>query len=229
MISSVDGRLSTDRYTPLRGDAPASFSNDLYLKKNLEQNADAWIVGRVSVQELAYPDLLDFSAEAPTKNFETFVADRKTKKAVVVFDSKGITDFTSNTIMEDEIIVVLGHNVSDKYLSYLKERNISYLFAGKDGYDLHQAIKILNEYFSLYTFTLVGGATINGAFLKAGLIDELLLQLYPGIDGLSIIPSIFETSGTEDEKPASGQSLELIDVENEEFGILYLRYKFHKG
>ncbi len=147
---------------------------------------------------------------------------------VVVFDSKGITDFTSNTILEDEVILVLGKTVSDKYLSLLKERNISYLFAGEDGYDLHQAIKILNEDFGLHTFTLVGGATINGAFLKAGLIDELLLQLYPGIDGLSGISPIFEYKGEKDEQPAQGQSLELIDVQKEDFGILYLRYKFHK-
>jgi len=50
MIGTVDGRLRTERYSPLHGDAPEYFSNDLYLKKNLEQNADAWIVGRVSVQ-----------------------------------------------------------------------------------------------------------------------------------------------------------------------------------
>lgn len=228
MISAVDGRLSTERYSPLYGDAPEYFSNNLYLQKNMEQNADAWIVGRVSVQELAYPNTLDFPNEPAPQNFETFVSDRKTKKAVVVFDSKGITDFTNNTIMEDEVIVVLGKTVSDKYLSLLKEHNISYLFAGEDGYDLHQAIKILNKDFGLNTFTLVSGATINGAFLKARLIDELLLQLYPGIDGLSGISSIFETKGTKNEKPALGQSLELIDVQKEEFGILYLQYKFHK-
>lgn len=229
MIGSVDGRLSTERYSKLYGGAPEYFSNELYLKKNLEQNADAWIVGRNSVKELAYPNSLEFNDEPATENFETFVAQRKTKKAVVVFDSKGLTDFTSNTIMDDEVIVVLGQKVSDKYLSFLKERNISYLFAGEDGYDLRLAIKTLNEYFGLYTFTLVGGATINGAFLKAGLIDELLLQLYPGIDGLSGVSSIFETKGTIDDKPAMGQSLELIDVQKEAYGILYLHYKFHKN
>ncbi|GGE90255.1 5-amino-6-(5-phosphoribosylamino)uracil reductase [Chishuiella changwenlii] len=229
MISGVDGRLNIERLTPLAKDAPENYSTTLYLHKNQAENADAWIVGRNSVQELAFPNVLDFSNEPATQNFNTYVADRKTNKGVVIFDSRGITDYTCNTIMDDEIIIVLGQTVSDKYLDLLKERNISYLFAGKDGYDLNVALDILSKDFGFDTFTLVGGATINGAFLKAGLIDELLLQLYPGIDGLSGVSSIFETKGLKDYKPALGQSLELVDVQKEEFGILYLRYKFHKN
>lgn len=230
MISSVDGRLWIERFSPLYGEnVPANYSTDLYLQKNIEQKADAWIVGKTSVQELAFPGTLDFSKEAPTTNFETYAADRKTKKAVVVFDSKGSIDFTSNTIMEDELIVVLGETVSDKYLAYLRERNISYLFAGAQGKDLNLALKILSETFGLNIFTLVGGGTINGAFLKAGLIDELLLQLYPGVDGLAGVPAIFEYHGKAEELPAKGQQLELLDIEKKEHGIVYLRYRFHKA
>lgn len=229
MISSVDGRLWIERFSPLYGNnAPTSYSTDLYLQKNIEQEADAWIVGRTSVQELAFSGTLDFSKESPTKNFETYKANQETTGAVVVFDSKGVTEFTSNKIMDANIIVVLGKTVSDKYLTFFKDRNISYLFAGTDGYDLNLALKILSESFGLNTFTLVGGGTINGAFLKAGLIDELLLQLYPGVDGLAGVPSIFEYHGKAEELPAKGQQLELLDIEKKEHGIVYLRYRFHK-
>ena len=50
----------------------------------------------------------------------------------------------------------------------------------------------LRAEFGIETLSLQGGGIINGAFLKAGLLDELSLLIYPGIDGLSGVPSVFE-------------------------------------
>ena len=69
---------------------------------------------------------------------------------------------------------------------------------------------------------------MNGVFLKAGLIDELSLTVYPGIDGLKGVPTIFEYAGTTDERPADGQCLELLSATTEEGGLVWLRYRFHK-
>lgn len=49
-----------------------------------------------------------------------------------------------------------------------------------------------------------------------------------GIDGLSGVPSIFEYVGSATDRPAAGQSLQLLSAEQREHGVMWLRYKFHK-
>ena len=105
---------------------------------------------------------------------------------------------------------------------------ISYLFAGADGCDLPLAMHRLRTEFGIESLALQGGGIIDGAFLKAGLLDGLSLLIYPGIDGLSGIPSVFEASGTAAERPAAGQSLELLRADTLENGVVWLHYRFRK-
>ena len=86
-------------------------------------------------------------------------------------------------------------------------------------------MEILGETFGLKTLLLEGGARINGSFLKAGLIDEISLLIYPGIDGLAGVPTIFEYAGGEDEQPAAGQSLRHLATETLEGGMVWLYYR----
>ena len=44
-------------------------------------------------------------------------------------------------------------------------------------------METLGEVFGVKCLSLQGGGIIDGAFLQAGLIDELSLEVYPGIDG----------------------------------------------
>lgn len=89
-------------------------------------------------------------------------------------------------------------------------------------------MRTLGEVFGIKSLSLQGGGIIDGAFLQAGLIDELSLVVYPGIDGSASSPSIFEYIG-KDTLPARGQSLELLSAETLHDGVVWLRYKFHKG
>jgi hypothetical protein len=60
------------------------------------------------------------------------------------------------------------------------------------------------------------------------LIDEISLLVYPGIDGLSGMPTIFEYAGGEDGQPAVGQTLRHIATETLEGGMVWLRYRVEK-
>jgi riboflavin biosynthesis pyrimidine reductase len=71
---------------------------------------------------------------------------------------------------------------------------------------------------------LEGGGTINGAFLKAGLVDETSLLVYPGIDGLAGVPSIFKYGGV-GERPAAGRSLRYLAAETLDGGMVWLHYR----
>jgi riboflavin biosynthesis pyrimidine reductase len=89
---------------------------------------------------------------------------------------------------------------------------------------MNRALEILGESFGITTLLLEGGGITNGLFLKEQLIDEISLLIYPAIDGLSGIPSIFECAGKSNEQPAAGQSLRHIATETLKGGMVWLRY-----
>lgn len=228
MMSSVDGRLIADRWTPPFDGTKQENLYEPYYEISKELNVLAWMIGNNTIQIDNGVKIFDYKNYSPTQEFKTYVGKRETENTCVVFDSKGKIIYPKDTINGDNVIAILSETVSEEYLAHLREKGISYIFAGKDGYDLNLALELLNIEFGYNKLLLDGGGILNGKFLKAGLIDELSLLIYPGIDGLSGAPSIFEYKGKTDEFPASGQSLELISVKQLENGIVSLFYKFHK-
>jgi riboflavin biosynthesis pyrimidine reductase len=69
---------------------------------------------------------------------------------------------------------------------------------------------------------LEGGGHINGAFLEAGLVDEISLLLVPGIDGRHDIPSLFDCVKPEKNRAVP---LKLKSVEQRENDTLWIRYE----
>ena len=172
-------------------------------------------------------EIFDYKNYSPAKICKTFVGKRETKKTCIIFDAKGKIIYPDDNINGDNVIAILGEQVSDEYLFLLREKGISYLFAGADGYDLNKALETLKVEFGYEKLLLDGGGVLNGKFLKAGLIDELSLLIYPGVDGLSGVSSIIEYKGESDEFPAKGQALELLSVKQLRDGTVWLRYRFH--
>ena len=142
----------------------------------------------------------------------------------VALDPQGKLHYGKDHVAGDHVIAVLGENVPAAYLDELQRDGVSYLFAGPDGRDLAKALQQLGSDFGVRLLLLEGGGRTNGAFLKAGLIDEISIIVYPGIDGLAGISSIFEYAGDPGELPAAGRSLRLIAAETLEGGAVWLRY-----
>jgi 2,5-diamino-6-(ribosylamino)-4(3H)-pyrimidinone 5'-phosphate reductase len=61
----------------------------------------------------------------------------------------------------------------------------------------------------------------TGAFLEAGLVDEVSLLLVPGIDGRSGIPTVFDGLGA---GPGAAVPLQLQSVQRRAGDALWLRY-----
>jgi riboflavin biosynthesis pyrimidine reductase len=228
MMSSIDGRLFFDRWT-----APAKGINASSLRSHYDQvasqfDSDGWIVGRTTMEEIMGVNPPREVKLMAAGLGSTHIADRKRRDVAVAIDPHGKLHYGQDNAGGDHIIAVLGEAVSDHYLNELREDGVSYLFAGPDGSDLRGALEILGEGFGLKTLLLEGGARINGSFLKEGLIDEISLLVYPGIDGLTGVPTIFEYAGTKDEQPAAGQSLRHLATETLEGGMVWLRYRVEK-
>lgn len=226
--SSVDGRLVADRWTlPFNGKDIEDVLS-VYTEIKNGYSADAWILGRNSVQKHFFPEIFDNGTFTPVMTFQTYIGHRDSKRSLVVFDSKGLIRYTDDKVYGDNIIAVLSENVSEEYLEHLRHTGISYLFAGTDGYDYEKALHMLHAEFAMRLVLLDGGGMLNGLFLKKRLIDELSLVIYPGIDALSGISSIYEYKGKDCEYPAYGQSLELMDMKQCRDGVVWLKYKIHR-
>ena len=111
----------------------------------------------------------------------------------------------------------------------MREDGVSYVFAGPDGHDLFRGLDAIGQAFDVGTLLLEGGGIINGAFLKAGLIDEISLLVSPAIDGLASVPSVFEYLGQPGETPAAGRALRHFHTETLEGGTVWLRYRVEEA
>jgi riboflavin biosynthesis pyrimidine reductase len=66
------------------------------------------------------------------------------------------------------------------------------------------------------------GGGLNGAVLRAGLVDEICLMVLPAIVGGSGTPPLFDGPDLQDDESPAG--LELLDSQIETDGLLWLRY-----
>lgn len=224
MVSSIDGRLLVDRWTPPAAGLDAELVNRHYEEVAGRLEADGWIVGRKTME--AYADGAARRVEIVGGGLrETFVADRRGRSVAIAIDPRGKLHYGRDHVGGDHVVAILGEQVADAYLAELREDGVSYLFAGPQGDDLHRAMAVLGETFGITTLLLEGGGITNGAFLKAGLIDEISLLVYPGIDGLAGISSIFEYLGAAGDRPAAGRSLRHVATETLDGGMVWLRYR----
>ena len=191
MATSVDGRILPSRWRP------QSFSSgSVYERIHEELGCDAWLVGRVTGQEFAkagsYPERHGTGLPRTA-----WFATRDAKAFGVVLDAHGKIAWGRSDIGGDPIVVVLARKVSDAHLAGLRSEGVSYVFAGDDHLDLSSTLEILNRELGVERLLLEGGGGANGAFLRAGLIDELSLILCPVVDGSAGAPSVFNSDPAE--------------------------------
>ena len=228
MMSSIDGRLLPDRWTPPAHGVDRAALFRYYDATAAQFAADGWIVGRKTMGPYAK------GATRPARALGAIpraphLADRKGRDLAVALDPRGVLHYGQDNAGGDAIVAVLGENVPDGYLAELRDDGVSYCFAGPDGKDLGVALETLGDVFGASTLLLEGGGIVNGAFLNARLIDEISLLVYPGLDGLSGSPGIFEGEGAPEAMPSAGQALRPVATEVLDGGVVWLRYAVERA
>lgn len=189
MLSSIDGKIDG---VSLKGVTPAGE----YEATGAELNGDAWVCGRTTMQQhFAKEGSFVSKTKTPAGPQDVFVARRAESYAIAV-DTHGKLLWTSGDLDGDHLICVLSEAATDDYLALIREKGISYVVSGKDSVNLPRAVALLKDRFGIQTLLLEGGGHINGAFLQAGLVDEVSLLLVPGIDGRRNIPTVFDGVNT---------------------------------
>ena len=77
-------------------------------------------------------------------------------------------------------------------MAYLREKDVSYVFAGKEALDCGLLLQKLHNRFGIERLMVAGGGVMNWSFLSEGLLDEISLVVAPVADGSNTAVSIFE-------------------------------------
>lgn len=223
MMSSVDGRLLADRWTPPPHGIDPAMLRGHYDRTALRFGAEGWIVGRTTME--TFGGLVARAVSGPDREPRLpHLGRRRDRDVAVAIDPRGKLHYAQDHVGGDHVVAVLGEQVPDTYLAELRDVGVSYLFAGPTGDDLGRAMDVLGDTFGIESLLLEGGGITNGAFLRHGLIDEISLLIYPGIDGLAGIPSTFEYIGADVDRPGAERSLRFVAAEILEGGMVWLRY-----
>ena len=174
MASSIDGRTLHSRWRP-----DGKLAGALFERLHDELGGDAWLIGRVTGQEFAKDKA--YPATSQTFPRQNWFARRDATAYGVVLDAHGKIGWGRSDIGGDPIVAVLSEKVSDAHLAGLRSENVSYIFAGQTELDLGLALGILNRELGIKRLLLEGGGSANGAFLRAGLVDEVSLILWPDL------------------------------------------------
>ncbi len=214
MLPSVDGRIVLrDWHLPT--------AHREYERTAATFNADAWIVGRISMEPYAGNIRLRVERSNEPIPLSDFIAPHRGSKYAIAVDPSGKLRWRANNIDGEHVITILTGSVSGDYLAFLRAKHVSYLFGGAANIDLRIVLRKLRSRFGIRTLLLEGGGTINGSFLAAGLIDELSVLVAPVADGSVGTPSLFDVA----DRHAPTRRLKLISMQERPGGIVWLRYK----
>jgi riboflavin biosynthesis pyrimidine reductase len=217
MLPSIDGRI-------VIRDWKLSNATREYERTAATFDADAWIIGRISMEPYAGKVRVPARRNGERIAREDFVAGHDASSYAIAIDPSGKLTWRASDIDGEHVITILTEGVSDDYLAFLQSKGVSYLFGGKSRIDLAKVLQKLRARFGIRKLLLEGGGKINGSFLAANLIDELSILVGPVADGSVGTPSLFDV----EERRAPARQLKLMSVEKRPGGIVWLRYKVRR-
>ncbi|RXF67831.1 RibD family protein [Hansschlegelia zhihuaiae] len=220
MLSSLDGRLGSGR-SGEGAEAEIRARGKAFEDAHEEIGGDAWIIGRVTGAEMsrakAHPPA-EFQPPPRPAHF----ARRDAAAYGIILDPSGKLHFEKGDIGGDHVVVLLAAGVPDAHLAELRGDGVSYLVSDGAGIDLAAALETLGRELGLKRVLLEGGGGVNGAFLRAGLVDEIVVLIWPSINAITGERAIFEAG---EEGLANVLKLDLTECEAKPDGVVRLRYR----
>lgn len=216
MIPCVDGRIVT-RDWKLPG---AAYGH--YDKTAATFKADAWLVGRISMQPYASAQACAGGTSAVPAG--DHISQAKAKRFAVVMDTSAKLEFRSGEIDGEHVISLVSPKAPAARLATLRREGSSYLICKQGRAGLRSALCRLRARFGIKKLLLEGGGRINGSMLEAGLIDELSLLIAPSTDGRPGLPTLFDAGPS----IAAVRGLKLLSNKTLPGGVVWLRYAVKK-
>ncbi|MEO1771918.1 dihydrofolate reductase family protein [Candidatus Enterococcus ferrettii] len=224
MLTSLNGKISG----PFMNTAGAEVASNVYETTNNRYHSQAWLCGRVTMEEnfTNYHKPVLKPVDYPVSK-EDFIAEKQAAMYIVSVDPSGKVGWDKNYVdyakrPRAHIIEVLTERVTDAYLVFLREKRISYIFAGKETIDCRLAAEKLFKLFQIETLMVSGGGVVNWSFLQEGIVDEVSVVVAPVTDGEKETHTIFEGGTNLAAITPVDFKLKAVEVLRNE--VLWLRY-----
>jgi 2,5-diamino-6-(ribosylamino)-4(3H)-pyrimidinone 5'-phosphate reductase len=122
-----------------------------------------------------------------------------------------------------QVIVLYARHTPPAYLNELASQGVAHIVAGERRVDLRQALETLSAEHGIRSLRVDSGGELNGALLRAGLVDEVSVLLAPLLVGGQSPRSLFVAPDVTSPEPAI--PLRLFHFEQVGEGRLWLRYE----
>ena len=215
MVPSVDGRIVTRDWA-----LPSGLLAE-YERTAATLDADAWIIGRVSMEPYAGRAAIPAYRAGRRIPRSDHLARRDAPSYAIAIDPGGKLRWESGCVDGEHVVIVLTERVPDRYLAFLRATGVSYLFGGEGRIDLPLVLRKLRARLGIRRLLLEGGGKINGSFLAAGLVDELSVLVAPVADGSVGTPTLFDAA----EGAGPARRLALLSVRRRPGDLVWLRYR----
>ncbi|PIY80832.1 MAG: hypothetical protein COY80_00985 [Candidatus Pacebacteria bacterium CG_4_10_14_0_8_um_filter_42_14] len=221
MMQTLDGKIASG----IPGQEIIMDYFDLYTVAEAKLDSKVWMFGRKTASSFAEP----FS-DLPHSESEDIEGDHVAQSQgdtfAVVIDTQGSLRWDKNYInlsnqsKEFHLITVVTNQTPKEYLSYLRDKDISYIICGGDNVDLNNASLKLSQIFEIEKVLLEGGGSFNGSMMAQGLVDEISLLLLPRVLNKKDAPSLFDQETSE----LMTTNYRLQSFTELERDVLWLRY-----
>ncbi len=156
----------------------------------VQMGADADLSGSNTILKASFPE--DPRSAMP-ELYDAFI-DRPGRPLLAVVDSRG--QIKNWAVIKRQpfwsgFVALCSHATPESHLAYLRQESIETILAGEDRVDLRRALETLNERCAVKVVRVDSGGILNGALLRAGLVSEVSVVVYPCLVGGTSPSSMF--------------------------------------
>lgn len=156
---------------------------------------------------------------------EEVVGNSSLERWLVVVDGRGRmrSGYKGDPDAGSHVLHLVSRGVPADYLAFLQNERVPYLIAGDQRVDLPKVMEKIKTMLHVTCLLSMAGGRLNGALLRAGLVDEVNILFTPRLIGGFNTPSLFDSPDLADaEWPTQ---LALITAEVRGDGTLWVRYR----